>query len=228
VRKRKAGKQMNVNCNDRERIFKDGSPAEWAALETHAESCTGCGEEVRAWKAISLGAREMRDYEPSPELWSRIERSLKAQSERQNRRRGFWGWLTAWTSVPLVWQAAAAGVMVLLLTVAGVRIFTGAGKHSNDDAHLLKNPALAEVERTEAAYMNAIDKLAAQAKPELENPATPLVASYKEKLLVLDSAIEDLRMQTGLNPSNAHLRHELLAMYQEKQQTLQEVLEMKR
>ncbi|MGB6667570.1 MAG: hypothetical protein WBE73_04450, partial [Candidatus Acidiferrum sp.] len=72
-----------------------------------------------------------------------------------------------------------------------------------------------------------IDKLAAQAKPQLENPATPLQANYKEKLLVLDSAISDLRAQAGLNPSNAQLREQLLAMYQEKQQTLEDVLEEK-
>jgi len=76
--------------------------------------------------------------------------------------------------------------------------------------------------------MKAIDQLAAETKPQLDSPATPLMASYKEKLLILDSAIDELRMETGRNPSNAHLRHQLLAMYQEKQETLQEVLETKR
>jgi len=76
--------------------------------------------------------------------------------------------------------------------------------------------------------MKAIDVLAAQAKPELDSPATALMASYKEKLIVLDSAIDELRAEAGRNPSNAHLRYELLAMYQEKQETLQEVLETKR
>jgi hypothetical protein len=45
---------------------------------------------------------------------------------------------------------------------------------------------------------------------------------------VLDSAIEELRAEAGENPSNAHLRYQLLAMYQEKQETLREVLEAKR
>ena len=84
------------------------------------------------------------------------------------------------------------------------------------------------MERAQAAYEQAIDKLAADAKPQLENPATPLQANYREKLLVLDSAINDLRAQAGMNPSNAHLRQQLLAMYQEKQQTLQDILEEKR
>jgi hypothetical protein len=75
--------------------------------------------------------------------------------------------------------------------------------------------------------VKAIDQLAVDAKPQLEPPGSPLMASYKEKLVVLDSAINELREQAGRNPSNAHLRHQLLAMYQEKQQTLQEVLESK-
>jgi hypothetical protein len=87
---------------------------------------------------------------------------------------------------------------------------------------------LKEVESAETAYERAIDKLAAETKPQLDNPATPLLANYHEKLLVLDSAIDDLRVQAGLNPSNAHLRYQLLAMYQEKQHTLEEVLEAKR
>ena len=86
----------------------------------------------------------------------------------------------------------------------------------------------AEVERTEAAYERAIDKLDARARPQLENSSAPLMANYREKLLVLDSAIADLKSQAGINPSNGHLRRQLLAMYQEKQDTLEELLEAKK
>ena len=221
---------MNENCKDRERIFEDGSKAEWTALEAHAETCAECGDEVRAWKAISSTAQELRDYSESPALWARIERGLEEQA-RQHGRPGFWSWLSRWSAAPMVWQVATAGAMVLLLTVSAVWIYrSGNGRRDGGDpnARLLKNPQVAEVERAEAVYMQAIDKLAAEAKPELADPATPLLSSYKEKLLVLDSAIDDLRMQAGFNPSNAHVRQQLLAMYQEKQRTLQEVLEMKR
>jgi len=92
---------------------------------------------------------------------------------------------------------------------------------------MLKSSTLAEVERTEREYMKAIDQLAMDAKPQLDSPASPLMVSYREKLMVLDGAISELRAEAGQNPSNAHLRYQLLAMYQEKQQTLQEVLETK-
>jgi hypothetical protein len=218
---------MTVNCRDRERIFEDGSPAEWAALEAHAQACASCSEEILAWKAISVAAGEMRDYSPSPALWVRMERALDAQAQEIARRSARRAWLRNWKMAP-VWQVAAAGALALLLAVLGVRLYVGKIEPPSTDAHLLKNQTLAEVERTESAYMQAIDKLAAEAKPQLEDPETPLHVSYKEKLLVIDSAIDDLRTQAGLNPSNAHVRYQLLAMYQEKQHTLEEVLEMKK
>jgi hypothetical protein len=220
---------MNIKCGDRDRIFEDGTPAEWTALEAHSAGCTVCAEELRAWKAISAAAKEMRDYSDSPSLWPRIEQALAAESVAKVHRARRWSWLSLGLGFSLGWQTAAAAALVLLLTVsAGWVYFHRAGSSPSGDQSLLKSPALAEVERTQAAYEQAIDKLAADAKPQLENPATPLQASYREKLLVLDSAISDLRAQAGLNPSNAQLRQQLLAMYQEKQQTLQDILEEKR
>lgn len=220
---------MNINCEDRDRIFEDGTPAEWAALEAHSTNCAACAEELRAWKAISTAAREMRDYSDSPSLWPRIEQALAAEIAAKTHRAQRWSWLSLGFGLSLGWQTAAVAALVLILTASAGWIYLHPTKPvPSSDLSLLKSPALAEVERTEAAYEQAIDKLAADAKPQLENPATPLQASYREKLLVLDSAINDLRAQAGMNPSNAHLRQQLLAMYQEKQQTLEDILEEKR
>ena len=124
---------------------------------------------------------------------------------------------------------ALAGTMVVALAVAAGYLYNHRSASVTEDTSnkLLKSRALAEVERTERDYMAAIDKLAADAGPQLSSD-TPLMTSYREKLLVLDTAIADLRAQAGENPSNAHLRYQLLAMYEEKQQTLEDVLESKR
>ena len=215
-----------VSCNDRDRIFEDGSPAEWTALEAHASTCTACAEELRAWKSLSVAAAELRDYAPSPSLWPRIRRSLAEQADRKTR----WSWESFRQGFSLSWQTAASAAVVLLLalSVGWFRLHPNKPTPPQPD-DLLRNSALAEVERTESDYMHAIDKLATQAKPQLDNAGnTPLLANYREKLLVLDSAIDDLRAQAGQNPSNAHLRYQLLAMYQEKQRTLEEILEEKR
>lgn len=219
---------MNITCKDRDRILEDGTAEEWAALEGHAASCAACAEELRSWKALSTAAQELRDYSDSPALWPRIEQALAGNTATGKRSR-WQRWLSLGSGISLGWQIAAAAACVLILTISIVRIYLpsrpGVGPA---DQSLLKSPALAEVERTQAAYEQAIDKLAAEAKPQIENPTTALQASYREKLMVLDSAIDDLRAQAGLNPSNAHLRQQLLAMYQEKQETLEGIVEAKR
>lgn len=214
---------MNVNCNDRDRIFADGTPEEWTALETHAATCAACSEELRAWKSLSAAAAELRDYSDDPALWQRIRRSLVEQADR---RAHHWNWRSLFPRLSFTWQAAAVSAFALLLLISGAFVLRSPRKEAAQSP-LLKTKALSDVERAEAAYVAAIDKLAIEAKPHLDSSATPLMANYREKLLLLDSAIDDLRAQTGLNPSNAHLRYELLAIYQEKQRTLEEILEEK-
>jgi hypothetical protein len=221
---------MNANCNDRDRILEDGTPAEWAALETHAAACATCAEELRAWKSLSVAAAEMRDYADSPALWPRIHQTLAENAVRSDNHEKHWNWFSAWLGLGLSWQAATVSAFALLLLVSGGWLYFGhIGKPpvSAGSAPFLKSKALNEVEHAEDTYVQAIDKLAAETKPQLESPESPLLANYREKLLVLDSAIGDLRAQAGQNPSNAHLRYELLAMYQEKQRTLEEILEAK-
>jgi hypothetical protein len=220
---------MNITCNDRDRIFEDGTPAEWAALEAHAATCASCAEELRAWKSLGTAAVELRDYTQSPSLWPRIHRALADQAARDTKRSMRWNWRWLLPGLSL-WQAAslAAAALLLVATPLAWRYVQPRNPVQPASADLLRKKALTDVERTESAYVHAIDKLALQAKSQLDKADTPLMANYREKLQVLDSAIDDLRMQAGQNPSNAHLRYQLLAMYQEKQRTLEEILEEKR
>ncbi len=218
---------MNATCSDRDRIFEDGTAAEWAALEAHAATCAICAEEVRAWKALSVAAEELRDYTAAPAFWPRIERALAEQAGRKARRVGLRRWFSFLPELSLGWQTVLAGAFAVILALSAGWIYLSRPLDGGGvgDPSFLKSKALKEVESAETAYERAIDKLAAEAKPQLVNPATPLLANYHEKLQVLDSAIGDLRAQAGLNPSNAQLRYQLLAMYREKQHTLEEVLE---
>ncbi len=216
---------MNVTCIDRERIFMDGSAEEWAALEVHAAYCAECGQELRIWKSMSTAAGELRQEWDTPYLWAKIERGLVEQMEEKPSR--VRAWLNSWGMTGLQWQTAVA--LALLIVVSGTVIWMKPWQPKSPTIGVfLQGNAVSEVERAEAAYEKAIDKLDAQARSQLDAPATPLMASYREKLLVLDNAIAELREEAGQNPANAHLRRQLLAMYQEKQETLQEVLEAKR
>jgi hypothetical protein len=89
----------------------------------------------------------------------------------------------------------------------------------------LTEQALQDVQVSEAAYVRSIDRLAKIAEPVLDQSPSPLIANYREKLTVLDAAIADLKDNLARNRLNARLSTELVSLYQEKQKTLQEVLQ---
>jgi len=62
------------------------------------------------------------------------------------------------------------------------------------------------------------------AEPALSGATSPVLVNYREKLTVLDSAIAELKASVDQNRGNTHLRRELLAVYQEKQRTLQSLM----
>src|SRR5437868_10942363 len=157
---------MNVTCKDRERIFEDGTAAEWAALEAHAASCAACAEEIRTWKSLSVAAKELQEYSPSPGLWARIERSFREEDARKTQRAGRKRWFSFLPNISLGWQTALAGALVLILTVSVSWILVIRDRRvpsGNQDSSLLERAALKEVEGNEHAYENAIDKLTAAA-----------------------------------------------------------------
>ena len=215
---------MNVTCVDRERVFMDGSAEQWAALEAHAATCAECGEEVRLWKSLSLAAGGLKQEWETPHLWSKIERSLVERSAEKPSLLRLW--LNSLGMARFSWQTATALILLIVVSAAAIWIFIPIHKGSNSP--LLGNSAVSKVERAESDYRKAIDKLDEEARPQIAAPSSPLMASYREKLLVLDNAIAELRDEAGRNPANAHLRRQLLAMYQEKQDTLQEILGEKR
>src|SRR6266850_5556526 len=142
---------MNETCKDRERIFEDGTPGEWAALEVHSANCPVCAEELRAWKSLSVAAQEMRDYTDSPPFWPRIERALAEEAQRNTQRTVRRSWLSFLPSTPLSWQTAVAGAFVLVLTIsAGWMYIHRPNRIVENDKSLLKSAALENVERAEA------------------------------------------------------------------------------
>src|SRR5712691_4516131 len=167
---------MNVTCTDRHRIFEDGAAAEWAALEAHAVACPLCAQELRAWKSLSVAATELREYTESPTLWPRIERALAEEAARTPRPTERKSWFSFVQQIPLGWQTALAGSFAVILTLSAGWIFLSRPLDGGGlgDRSLLKSKALQEVVSAETAYERAIDKLAAEAKPQLDNPATPL------------------------------------------------------
>jgi hypothetical protein len=110
-----------------------------------------------------------------------------------------------------------------VLAVAG-GLWWQASRSGAPSRDFLTEQALRETEQAEQAYLHSIERLQQLAEPDLSKANSPLMASYKEELRQLDNAIQETRSNIEENPFHAHLRFSLAKLYQEKQQTLQEVL----
>jgi hypothetical protein len=90
---------------------------------------------------------------------------------------------------------------------------------------LLTEDALAAIEQSEARYIQAIDELTRLTAPRLDMPDSPLLVNLQERLAIIDAAITEYKAEIARNRFNAHLRRQLLWIYQEKRRTLEQIQE---
>jgi hypothetical protein len=196
---------MIIQCSDLERALR--TPELMPDARAHGEQCEACRHQLYLWGEISRLAPELHEEWDSPALWPRIRAELEAAAPRKTVP--VWRWATA---------AAAMGILAVVLS----QPWRGSQPKDRD---FLTEGALQEVQQAEAAYSRSIDKLSAMAAAGLQESPTPLAAAYREKLVLLDSAIADLKANVETNRYNTYLRTELAALYREKQKTLQEWME---
>ena len=191
-------------------LLQNGDSESMQAAALHASECAGCAETLAEWNDISATARDLHTTWNSDMLWPRIERAI-----RKERR----------TPSPMRWMQIAASIVVMI----GLGIVVGFSLRARNEEnafrkHILIDQALLDVESAEKAHVDAIGRLQKLADPKLEEASSPLMVSYKEKLVLLDDAIAECQTNIEHNRKNAHLRGQLLAIYGEKQRTLQDVL----
>jgi hypothetical protein len=209
-----------ASCSDLELALRGDDPSLAVAFRTHALACVACREELALWDGISAAAPSLRKEWPSPGLEARIRSEWRAAARPR--------WRPPTTA--FVALAAAASLVIGLLVFPHRSLVSPGGTVGTavppdlEAERLISEKALAEVEQAQKAYVQAIDALSKVAAPRLANEGSAVFAAYREKLLVLDSAIEECRAQAEQNRFNAHLRLELLSIYQEKQRTLESLL----
>jgi hypothetical protein len=183
---------------------------------------------------ISRVARSLHREWDTPDLWPRIAAQMREDEGstpvrlKPDTTRLRW----RYPSSP-VWRLAAAAAVLLTLGsvtwLAWPRVdTTPPPRAAVDDDRLLTDEAVAEIERAEAQYVRAIDELTRLTKPKLETADSPLIVSLRERLMTIDTAIDEYQMEIDRNRFNAHLRQQLLWIYQEKRRTLEQVQESDR
>ena len=222
---------MIGECRRLDAALEAGDAAAIETVRAHAQECVRCGERLRAFDEIAAAAPHLKKSWESPELWPRIRESLVKESfaasaapvehERAPRIAPTWP----------AWIPIAAIATLFVVSFVGLQVFRPAlgdrqifGVRSFPKDALMTDAALQDVEKSEREYVRSIENLARVAEPRLSAADTPLLLSYREKLLLLDSAIAELSGQIEQNRYNTHLRRQLLGIYAEKQQTLREVM----
>jgi hypothetical protein len=195
---------MILECGDLDRALR--TPELMPDIRAHAEGCAACSEQLYLWAEISRLAPGLHEEWDSPLLWPRIRADLAA--ERVRGRAPWWRW------------AVAAAALVLAAVL--LQPWWGGGRASRE---FLTESALKEVQMAEGAYARSIEKLSAVASTDLDRSSSPMAATYREKLTLLDSGIAELKATVESNRYNVYLRLELASLYRQKQQTLQEWLQ---
>lgn len=223
---------MKLECKHLDYALREGSPELKEALAAHAEACPSCRAALDHWNELSNAAHAMRRHWDSPDLWLRIHQALADESQAPRQ-----GKLAPWGALQELgrsWHKVAAVAAVILLTASIawvlIRNFQPSVAQKPDpdaEKRLLTEWALREIEINESAYVQSIDRLSKLVEPRIDNATSPLMVSYREKLTLIDAAIAECRANIERNRFNAHMRKELLSIYQEKQRTLEDVMRIK-
>lgn len=198
--------EMNITCSQLDDLLLEGDAFSMQTAARHAESCPACAATLADWNEISTTAHSLHTTWENDTLWPRIDRSLRAERQTARGR---------------LWQVAAA-----LLLTAGLGGFVW-HSYQQDRAYdqaIMRPTAIDNVETAERSHQKAIADLEKLTEPKLDQAETPLMVSYKEKIMLLDDAIAECEANIEVNRQNAHLRRQLLALYSEKQSTLKDVL----
>ena len=196
---------MIFQCEDLERALR--SPELMRDARAHAERCDRCAQQLYLWSQLSRLAPALHEEWESPALWARIRADMETAAPV--KRHAPW---RQWAAT----NAAVAAMAVLLLLLHPWR------RGTSSSPEFLTEQTLQEVQRAEAAYARSIEKLTRIAGPGLEQSPSPLAEAYREKLVLLDSEIAELRANVENNRYNAYLQTQLASLYREKHKTLQE------
>jgi hypothetical protein len=204
---------MTQPCEAFEKLIQQDDETE---LELHVQTCTECREKLAVWREISEVSKSLEEKWESPELWPKI--SLELQKERRPAP------LSVSRRQRSVWQIAASFLLLVSLGALAWRVTVRSREQQQYEKAIIRDAAIDEVEKAERAHVDSIDRLEKLAEPQLEASNSPLMSSYREKLMLIDDAIRECETNVQHNRYNAHLRRELLSLYGEKQRTLRQII----
>ena len=175
-------------------------------------------EREQDWRdeELSVAARSLHREWDSPRLWPAIavgihDIDVDAHAAASSNPLGRWPVLAAAALIAITLGPASwLGWQWFML---GPRPDSAMTEQRRQ--RLLTEDALATIERFETQYVQAIDELTRLTAQRLEMPDSPLLVNLRERLELIDAAIAEYHVEIARNRFNAHLRQQLLWIYQE-------------
>ncbi|MBZ5700794.1 MAG: hypothetical protein LAN84_03010 [Acidobacteriia bacterium] len=201
-----------MKCTEFERALEqDGLAADSQAAQTHLAGCDACQSLLADFTAIAAAARALpAEAEPPQRLWLSLRAQLAAEGILQETappRESFW-----WHSLAALFQShALATAAVGLLLVAGAAV----------QLRRTPPPSAAEpLPYAETAAMLQQQERGVAGMALAGTTASPVDASLRENLRILDQFIADCEQRVRQDPTDDVAREYLSGAYQQKAELL--------
>ena len=211
-----------MKCN-KYQLYWQGEISE-KEFTNHIEVCDECREAFALDGLIEQEAQKLLAPESSPYLWARIENELQREKERSQTI----SIIEILSNVLRPKRYLLAKVAALIIISIGVSylLFIRPMTIESEPRNFLTSSALARVESMEKEYEQAIAELEKLTLPLVANADTDILLLYRDKLETIDIQIERCKEALKHNRADAHIRRYLLTAYQDKKETLTELLEI--
>jgi hypothetical protein len=180
----------------------------------HLEKCSDCQKSVVEDENLLSQAKSLKRPLEAPFLWTRIEQSLVEEMRRRPSKGSM-------VLFPKRWMLYPASALVVLLLGFGLFFLLRPGIKGQD---LLADAALRRIERRERRYERSIQRLEIDARPQMADLDLELLLLYRDRLETIDEQIAQCKEALSTNSGNAHLRRYMLAAFQDKKDTLREIV----
>ena len=188
---------------------------------SHSQGCNECQESWAFEQMLNTEIDNFKTVIPSATLWSDVRVRLLKEKQAQVQSiftSKIYNVLTNFTRRPQ-WRLGFAAVLTVAIIIGLVNIQGGSKER------FLSQSAIAQVDKKEREYAQAIAELENIVALELTSIENDLTLLYRDKLETIDAQIAQCKEALEIHPYSAHIRRYLLAAYREKKETLQEVLQ---
>jgi len=184
------------------------------SFQSHAKECPACQDKVSQDEKLLQLSRTLKKRVDAPFLWTRIEQDLR-EAQQKSKLAGWKGFF--WHS----WMKIPVSALIIVAICAGLFLWLRPGLN---DSTLLADSALRRIEKREQRYERSIERLQKRILPQLPELGLELMLLYRDRMETIDEQILACKDALGENPGNTHIRKYMLAAFQDKKETLREIM----